>query len=118
MAETCRLNQRKPSKLNPVRFRLTLPYGLLEDEIIQHGVFRRTRNPQYVGYVLMFLGAAAGSGSQLALISAVLFVAIIHVFITHVEEPHMRRTFGEAFEQYVHKVGRYFGVGEKRSNTD
>jgi len=82
-------------------------YGLLEDELIQHGIYRHTRNPQYVGYAGMFLGAAIIAGSGLALASTLFFMAIIHVFITWVEEPHMRRTFGEAFDQYAQKVRRY-----------
>jgi len=82
-------------------------YGLLEDELIQHGIYRRTRNPQYVGYSGMFLGAAIAAGSGLAMLSALAFMAIIHVFITWVEEPHMRRTFGDAFGQYAQKVRRY-----------
>ena len=57
-------------------------YGLLEDELIQHGIYRRTRNPQYVGYDAMFLGVAIAAGSGLALLSAIAFIVIIHVFIT------------------------------------
>ena len=82
-------------------------YGLLEDELIQHGIYRHTRNPQYVGYAAMFLGAAIVAGSGLALISTLFFIAIIHVFIIWVEEPHMRRTFGETFDGYAQKVRRY-----------
>lgn len=82
-------------------------YGLLEDELIQHGVYQRTRNPQYVGYGAMFVGSAIAAGSAFALLSAFSFLVIIHVFITWVEEPHMRRTFGETFEQYASSVRRY-----------
>lgn len=83
-------------------------YGLLEDELIQHGVYKRTRNPQYVGYASMFIGTAIASGSVLALVSATLFIVIIHVFITYVEEPHLRRIFGNGFIRYTKAVGRYF----------
>ena len=83
-------------------------YGLLEDELIQHGIYQRTRNPQYVGYGAMFVGSAIAAGSTFALLSAISFLAIIHVFITWVEEPHMRRTFGDKFDQYAGQVGRYW----------
>ena len=83
-------------------------YGLLEDELIQHGIYQRTRNPQYVGYGAMFVGSAIAAGSTFALLSAISFLAIIHVFITWVEEPHMRRTFGDTFDQYAGQVGRYW----------
>ncbi|WP_138512763.1 PEMT/PEM2 family methyltransferase [Maricaulis alexandrii] len=83
-------------------------YGLLEDELIQHGIYQRTRNPQYVGYGAMFVGSAVAAGSTFALLSAISFLVIIHVFITWVEEPHMKRTFGEAFERYAGTVRRYW----------
>jgi len=82
-------------------------YGLLEDKLIQHGIYRHTRNPQYLGYSGMFLGASIAAGSGLALLSTLLFSVIIHVFITRVEEPHMRRTFGNFFDQYAQTVRRY-----------
>jgi protein-S-isoprenylcysteine O-methyltransferase Ste14 len=83
-------------------------YGMLEDKLIRHGIYKRTRNPQYVGYGSMFAGAAIASGSGFALISTLLFMAIIHVFITQVEEPHLKQAFGEDFGQYTKAVPRYF----------
>ena len=55
----------------------------------------------------MFVGSAVAAGSTFALLSAISFLVIIHVFITWVEEPHMKRTFGETFEQYARIVSRY-----------
>ena len=82
-------------------------YGLLEDTLIQHGIYERTRNPQYVGYAAMFFGSTIVAGSGLAALAAFSFVVVIHLFITWVEEPHMRRRFGEAFDEYSARVGRY-----------
>ena len=84
-------------------------YGIgLEDKLIEHGIYKRTRNPQYIGYGTMFVGSAVAAGSTLALLSAFSFLMIIHVFITWVEEPHMKRTFGETFERYAGTVRRYW----------
>jgi len=82
-------------------------YGLKEDELITVGVYRWTRNPQYVGYAAMFFGAVIASGSALATVSAILFAVFIHVFITRVEEPQMQRVFAETFEAYRRRVRRY-----------
>lgn len=82
-------------------------YGLMEDRLIEGGIYRITRNPQYVGYAAMFFGAAVAGGSGLALASAVLFALTIHVFITRVEEPHLRRAFGEAYTDYCARIRRY-----------
>ena len=45
-------------------------YGLLEDKLITTGIYRYSRNPQYVGLWLMLLGAAIVSLSQWAFLLA------------------------------------------------
>ena len=84
-------------------------YGMKEDELIDHGIYRWTRNPQYIGYAAMFLGAAIASGSLWALVLAGLFLVFIHGFITLVEEPHLKNVFGEIYATYCQRVSRYWG---------
>lgn len=82
-------------------------YGLLEDELIETGIYRWTRNPQYTGYALMFFGASLAWGSGLAFLATAVFLIFVHLFITRVEEPHLRRVFGPAYADYCHRVRRY-----------
>ena len=83
-------------------------YGLKEDTLITHGIYTRSRNPQYFGYGLMFFGAAITSGSMLAFVFVAVFALMVHVGITKVEEPHLERIFGKSFSNYKKRVGRYF----------
>ena len=85
-------------------------YGLKEDALITHGIYTRSRNPQYFGYGLMFLGAAIASGSMLAFIFVAVFALMVHVGITKVEEPHLERVFGQPFIDYRQRVRRYFTI--------
>jgi protein-S-isoprenylcysteine O-methyltransferase Ste14 len=85
-------------------------YGLKEDALITHGIYTRSRNPQYFGYGLMFLGAAIASGSMLAFVFVAVFALMVHVGITKIEEPHLARVFGELFLDYESNVGRYFSL--------
>ena len=82
-------------------------YGLKEDALITHGIYTRSRNPQYFGYGLMFLGAAIASGSMLAFVFVAVFALMVHVGITKVEEPHLERVFGQPFLDYRQRVARY-----------
>lgn len=82
-------------------------YGLLEDTLIERGVYCRTRNPQYVGYALMFLGTAVAGGSAWAFAAVALFAGFIHLLVTRVEEPHLRDVFGEPYIAYCARVRRY-----------
>lgn len=83
-------------------------YGLKEDTLITHGIYTRSRNPQYFGYGLMFFGAAIASGSMLAFVFVAVFALMVHVGITKVEEPHLERVFGHPFLDYKQRVRRYF----------
>ncbi len=83
-------------------------YGLKEDSLITTGIYQRSRNPQYFGYGVMFLGAAIALGSSLALVFVSVFTAMVHAGVTLVEEPHLERIFGETYSDYKKTAGRYF----------
>jgi protein-S-isoprenylcysteine O-methyltransferase Ste14 len=83
-------------------------YGLKEDALITQGIYTRSRNPQYFGYGMMFLGAAIASGSVLAFVFAAVFALLVHVGITKIEEPHLEQVFDLPFLEYKQRVGRYF----------
>lgn len=87
-------------------------YGLLEGKIIDTGIYRWSRNPQYLGYALMFAGVAVVSGSVVAFPFVVVFLAMMHAGITLVEEPHLERVFGDEYARFKAKVGRYLSVPE------
>ncbi len=85
-------------------------YGLLEDKMITEGIYRHSRNPQYVGYWLFLLGVAVASLSQLAFLLALGFAVIIHFYITRVEEPHLRSAFEEQYVCYYARTARYLRI--------
>lgn len=92
-------------------------YGLKEDTLITHGIYTRTRNPQYFGYGLMFFGAAIASGSMLAFVFVAVFALMVHLGVTKVEEPHLERVFGQRFLDYQLNVDRYFTLRKKKGGS-
>lgn len=84
-------------------------YGLKEDELIERGIYRYSRNPQYFGYWVMFLGASIAAGSGWALLLAVLFAVVMHPYIRLVDESHLRRQFGADYISYCSRAARYMG---------
>lgn len=92
-------------------------YGLKEDQLITAGIYKRSRNPQYFGYGLMFLGTTIATGSGLALIFVAVFAAMVHAGVTLVEEPHLHRIFGEPYRAYKRNAGRYFRIGNQKEKT-
>lgn len=85
-------------------------YGLKEDELIEHGVYRWSRNPQYVGYALFLFGVAVMGASASALGVSLLFAVFIHFYIVSVEEPHLKQAFGDEYLAYMRRVPRYLGL--------
>ena len=90
-------------------------YGLLEDRLFTEGVYRRSRNPQYVGYWLTLLGAATAGLSLWAFLLALVFAILVHFWVTTVEEPHLRAAFGEDYSRYCASTSRYIGI--RRATT-
>ncbi|WP_428408646.1 methyltransferase family protein [Hyphococcus sp.] len=93
-------------------------YGLKEDELIERGVYRWSRNPQYVGYALFLGGVSLIAMSIWSFSLALLFVLFIHCYIVSVEEPHLRVSFGKAYGAYVKRTARYIGLPSGRRHND
>lgn len=78
-------------------------------EIITSGPYRYTRNPQYVGFIILYIGIILVTSSFMALVTGVF--AIILFFITPFsEEPWLRQHYGKPYEEYCKKVPRFVGL--------
>jgi len=76
-------------------------------ELVIQGLYRYSRNPMYVGALLIQAGNLLWFG---ALAQAVYwgFLAIgFYLFVTSYEEPHLRKTFGAAYADYCARVRRW-----------
>ena len=86
---TCIIPFQKPSKL------------------IQDGFYRISRNPLYLGEVLMLLALAVLMGSAWALAPAIAFGIVVTVLFIFPEEKILQKTFGEEYKAYARKVRRW-----------
>jgi len=78
-------------------------------ELITHGPYRWTRNPQYLGDILLAVGFVLWSDSSLALAVAVPLIAALVLF-RFTEEPWLAELFGKAYEDYRGRVPRFIGL--------
>jgi protein-S-isoprenylcysteine O-methyltransferase Ste14 len=75
--------------------------------LVRAGPYQWMRNPMYIGVLLIISGEAILFHSLL-LVSYVLLVgAVMHLFVVFVEEPSLRRQFGESYETYLRTVPRW-----------
>ena len=75
--------------------------------LVTSGPFRLSRNPMYLGIVVMLLGIALLVGSWPMLIAPLgFFVFMSQVFIPF-EEQRLRQVFGESYDSYTRRVRRW-----------
>jgi protein-S-isoprenylcysteine O-methyltransferase Ste14 len=77
------------------------------DRIVTNGLYRYTRNPMYLGMLLMLLGASFFMGTIPAILApAVFFLIIDKVFIPY-EEEDLLSSFGDSYNEYMAATRRW-----------
>ncbi len=75
--------------------------------LVSTGLFGVSRNPMYLGFLVVLLGWAAYLASPLALIGPVVFVLYINRFQIVPEERALSSLFGASFAEYKSRVRRW-----------
>jgi protein-S-isoprenylcysteine O-methyltransferase Ste14 len=75
--------------------------------LVTAGFYRLSRNPMYLGLVLMLMAWFIKLAAPFALLGPVLFVGYIGRFQIAPEERILRAKFGADYEQYAAKVRRW-----------
>ena len=75
--------------------------------LITGDVYRLTRNPMYLGVVLMLLGVAIGTGGLPFYMATLAFFLIINFAFCPYEERKLEQGFGAAFMAYRERVRRW-----------
>lgn len=82
----------------------------IADRFVERGMYKISRNPQYVLYAISFLSLAVFVASIKAAILLSL-LAIWYLLAPFPEEKWLEREYGEAYTSYKAKVSRYLGRG-------
>ena len=76
---------------------------------VSHGLFRFSRNPIFVGMILVGLAAAMVSGTWWSWAALALFIASCAVQV-RIEEAHLEASFGKAYRAFRRQVPRWLGL--------
>jgi protein-S-isoprenylcysteine O-methyltransferase Ste14 len=71
------------------------------------GIYRRTRNPMYLGMALFSFGLALVFTSLAGCVSVALAAVVIDRFVIEREEAYLTRRFGEEYRVYRGRVRRW-----------
>lgn len=75
--------------------------------LVSNGIYGITRNPMYLGFLLMLLGLAAYLANGVSLIGPVAFVLYMNRFQITPEERALTKIFGQTFIDYKSRVRRW-----------
>jgi protein-S-isoprenylcysteine O-methyltransferase Ste14 len=75
--------------------------------LMTDGAFRLTRNPMYLGMVLILIGVALLLGALTPILVAAGFAAIVETRFIPVEERMLAETFGDAWTAYRARTRRW-----------
>jgi protein-S-isoprenylcysteine O-methyltransferase Ste14 len=75
--------------------------------VVTSGIYRRSRNPMYLGMLLILLGWAVFLQHWLPFVGLPVFVIYMNYFQIVPEERAMQASFGDEFSAYRDQVGRW-----------
>lgn len=77
-------------------------------KLVIKGLYKFVRNPMYLAHLIMITGGAMVLGYSLLFFYPILFIFSVHQFVIHVEEPELKKRFGQNYEKYLYSVPRWF----------
>ncbi|MFN3261947.1 MAG: methyltransferase family protein [Pikeienuella sp.] len=75
--------------------------------LVTGGLFRFTRNPMYLGFLLLLLAAAFFVNHWCALLAPLAFFVAANLWYIPHEEAALRRAFGKTYDDYAWRVRRW-----------
>ena len=92
------------------RFRLagtSVVPGEPSTALVVEGPYRFTRNPIYIGFVLLYFGLAIILTSLWALVLLIPVLIVLQRGVVEREETYLKRQFGDAYRKYQGRVPRW-----------
>jgi len=83
--------------------------GATPGKLVTGGLFRYSRNPGYLSWLIFLSGYALGGGEWLALWPIFLYICLMHAMAL-IEEEHLSAVFGEEYRDYMRRTPRYLLV--------
>jgi protein-S-isoprenylcysteine O-methyltransferase Ste14 len=85
------------------------------DKPLTTGVYRITRNPEYLSVFLQYLGIGISCLSWIFILCAVIWIISFHIEVVQSEEPSLIEKYGDAYKEYVNRTPRWIGIPKSKS---
>jgi protein-S-isoprenylcysteine O-methyltransferase Ste14 len=84
-----------------------IPASATNKKLVTSGPFRATRNPMYLGLLLVSLGIALYAGTRAFFLVPILLFLLCNFIFIPFEEAKMQRQFNDQYTDYLHRVRRW-----------
>ena len=68
--------------------------------LVTAGVYRLTRNPMYLGMLLLYAGMTLSAGGRLTAMMVLPVFLLLNFYVIPREEAYLKRRFGDEYEAY------------------
>jgi protein-S-isoprenylcysteine O-methyltransferase Ste14 len=85
-----------------------------KDKVITKGLYRFTRNPTYIGMILMQIGLGIACSSWLYLLLTVVLMIILNA-VSPSEERYCLYRYGDDYRKYKNSTPRWIGIPKSRN---
>ena len=82
------------------------PHGSSK-QVVTSGIYRFTRNPIYLGFLLMVIGLPLNSGFYWGIVMAPFYVLLMNRLVIQHEEAYLEKKFGKTYTSYKAQVRRW-----------
>jgi protein-S-isoprenylcysteine O-methyltransferase Ste14 len=88
------------------------------NELVTRGVYRISRNPGYLGLVLVNISIGIACFSWVFLLVAIANFLLLRYYVVVVEEPFLIEKYGDTYKEYMNRTPRWIGLpkSEKKLN--
>lgn len=82
--------------------------------LVERGVYRWTRNPQYATVIPAYLAFAVAADSAAAL-GVILLLVMVYVLMAYAEEPWLKAAYPGTYDRYARRVPRFYNWRRTRA---
>jgi protein-S-isoprenylcysteine O-methyltransferase Ste14 len=79
-------------------------------QVVRSGLYRYSRNPMYLGVFTAIAGQAIVYRSLRIAVYLAIAIVFFHCVVVFLEEPHLARARGPAYDEYRRRVPRWLGL--------
>jgi protein-S-isoprenylcysteine O-methyltransferase Ste14 len=84
------------------------------NELVTRGVYRISRNPGYLGLVLVNISIGIACLSWIFLLVAIVDFLLLRYYVVVAEEPFLIEKYGDTYKEYMNRTPRWIGIPKSK----